>query len=77
MKEVAIVGVGLSTFGVYPKRSVREMGEVAIWNALQHANVNRRIYRSLIVAQSAGTLRWGAVSMGRYCWIRSVLTKYR
>jgi len=54
MNEVAVVGVGLSTFGVYPKRSVREMGEVAIWNALQHANVKPQD----IQVAYCGTVGW-------------------
>lgn len=54
MKEVAIVGVGLCKFGVYPERSVRDMGEEAIWNALQHANVQPKD----IQIAYCGTVGW-------------------
>lgn len=39
MREVAVMGVGLCRFGFYPNRSLQEMGEEAIWNALQDANL--------------------------------------
>ena len=39
MREVTVIGEGLCRFGFFPDRSLQEMGEEAIWNALKDANL--------------------------------------
>jgi len=39
MREVVIIGVGLSNFGRFPEKTVREMGRIAIGNALEDSGV--------------------------------------
>jgi acetyl-CoA acetyltransferase len=40
MRNVAVIGVGLTKFEWNPDRSVREMGEEAIWKAIKDANIS-------------------------------------
>jgi acetyl-CoA acetyltransferase len=39
MRDVAVIGAGLCKFGFHPERGILEMGEEAVWNALQDAGM--------------------------------------
>ena len=61
MREVAVIGVGQSTFGKFPERSIVELGSEAVLAALKDANVSpkdiqfaygTRIYDASTTAQS-------------------------
>ncbi len=41
-REVAVVGVGMTPFGKYPDRSTRQMGEEALWEALNDCGARPR-----------------------------------
>jgi acetyl-CoA C-acetyltransferase len=40
MREVRVLGVGISKFGVMKGQGIRELGEVALWEALQDAGID-------------------------------------
>jgi len=42
MREVAVIGVGTTVFGKFPKRSVTDMGRVAVEAAIKDANVDNK-----------------------------------
>ena len=39
MREVSVIGTGLCRFGFFPERTLQEMAEEAIWNALQDSGL--------------------------------------
>jgi acetyl-CoA acetyltransferase len=40
MREVSIIGVGMTRFGKFLERSMQDLGREAVWNAVEDANVN-------------------------------------
>jgi acetyl-CoA acyltransferase len=40
MREVSIIGVGMTRFGKFLERSLQDLGREAAWNAIEDANVN-------------------------------------
>jgi acetyl-CoA acetyltransferase len=40
MREVSIIGVGMTRFGKFLERSMQDLGREAMWNAIEDANVN-------------------------------------
>ena len=42
MRKVAIIGAGMSPFGVFPDQGVKELGEEACWKAIKDANIDPR-----------------------------------
>jgi acetyl-CoA acetyltransferase len=42
MREVSIIGVGMTRFGKFLERSMQDLGREATWNAIEDANVNVR-----------------------------------
>jgi acetyl-CoA acyltransferase len=40
MREVSIIGVGMTRFGKFLERSMQDLGREAAWNAIEDANVN-------------------------------------
>jgi acetyl-CoA acetyltransferase len=42
MREVAVIGVGMHKAGKYPDKGLKELGEVAIWNAIHDSNIDPR-----------------------------------
>ena len=39
MREVSIIGVGMTRFGKFLERSMQDLGREATWNAIEDANV--------------------------------------
>jgi len=39
MREVVIIGVGMTRFGRFLDRSPQDLGREAIWNAIEDANI--------------------------------------
>lgn len=40
MREVAIIGVGMAPFGVFPNKGIKEQGEEACWKAIKDAQID-------------------------------------
>jgi len=39
MREVVVLGVGMTRFGKHPDKGLKELGTEAIWNAVEDANI--------------------------------------
>jgi acetyl-CoA acyltransferase len=39
MREVSIIGVGMTRFGKWLERSMQDLGQEAVWNAIEDANI--------------------------------------
>jgi acetyl-CoA acetyltransferase len=42
MREVSIIGVGMTRFGKFLEKSLQDLGREAMWNAIEDANVKAR-----------------------------------
>lgn len=60
MREVAVLGVGQSSFGKYPEMSINELGRSAVWAAIKDAEISpkeiqfahtSRIYGGTVASQ--------------------------
>jgi acetyl-CoA acetyltransferase len=59
MREVAIIGVGMHKFGKFPSESLKDLGRVAVWNAIHDANVEARDIQTAFVGNAAAGLLTG------------------
>jgi len=64
MREVYIIGVGMTSFGKFPECSVIELGQRACWEAIQDANIPPKA----IQAAYCGHARTGRL-LGRECGV--------
>ncbi|MDP2660299.1 MAG: thiolase domain-containing protein, partial [Dehalococcoidia bacterium] len=56
MREVAVVGVGMTQFGKHTDRTIREMGEEALWAALQDAGMSPKDVQVAYAGNALGRL---------------------
>ncbi|MBI2318212.1 MAG: thiolase family protein, partial [Betaproteobacteria bacterium] len=57
MREVVILGVGMTPFGRFLDRSLEDLGREAVWNAIEHAGIPPRAIQVAHVANSfAGSI---------------------
>jgi acetyl-CoA acyltransferase len=42
MREVSIIGVGMTRFGKWLERSMEDLGREAVWNAIEDANISAK-----------------------------------
>lgn len=54
MRDVSIIGVGMTRFGKMVDRTVQDLGREAVWNALQDANVSIKDLDIAYVANAVG-----------------------
>ncbi|MFC1917142.1 thiolase family protein [Chloroflexota bacterium] len=59
MREVAIIGVGMHKFGKFLDVSLRELGKVAVWNAIHDAGIDPKLIEAAYVGNSLGGLITG------------------
>ena len=51
MREVSIIGVGMTRFGKWLERSMEDLGREAVWNALEDRKCSPHGYRSCLRGQ--------------------------
>jgi len=56
MREVAVIGVGMTQFGKHTDRTIRELGEEALWAALTDAGVAPKDVQVAYVGNALGRL---------------------
>lgn len=56
MREVAVIGVGMTLFGRHTDKTIRELGEEALWATLQDAGVKPRDIQVAYVGNALGRL---------------------
>lgn len=54
MREVAVIGVGSTVFGKFPKRLVKDMGSDAVWAAVEDAGISPKDIQVAYAATSFG-----------------------
>lgn len=59
MREVAVLGVGMHPFGKFPDKTLKDLGRVAVWNALRDAGVGPKEIQIAYVGNSLGGLLTG------------------
>lgn len=59
MREVTVIGVGMHPFGKFPDKSLKDLGRVAIWNALRDASVRPADIQVAYVGNSLAGLLTG------------------
>lgn len=59
MREVAILGVGMHRFGRFLNLSLKDLGRVAVWNAIHDAGVDPQLIEAAYVGNSLGGLITG------------------
>src|SRR3990172_6623775 len=56
MRDVAVIGVGMTQFGKHTGRTIRELGEEALWAALQDAGMKPKDVQVAYVGNALGRL---------------------
>lgn len=64
MREVSVIGVGMTIFGKFPDKSILELGREACWEAIKDANISPTV----IQAAYCGHARTGRL-LGRECGV--------
>ena len=59
MREVAVIGVGMTNFGKFLDRTLKDMGQEAIWKAIKDANVSPKDIQVVYVGNSLAGLITG------------------
>ena len=59
MREVAIIGVGLTPFGKFLDKRLEDLSRVAVWKAIEDAGIPPRDIEAAYVANSLGGLVTG------------------
>ena len=54
MREVVVLGVGMTRFGKHPDKGLKELGTEAIWNAVEDANIPPKDIPIIYVANAMG-----------------------
>jgi len=54
VRDVSIIGVGMTRFGKYVDRTPQDLGEEAVWNAIEDANVSIKDINVAYVANAVG-----------------------
>jgi acetyl-CoA C-acetyltransferase len=54
MRSVSVAAVGMTKFGRYPKRGIREMGEEAIWRAISSCNISPKEIEEAYCGNASG-----------------------
>ena len=52
MRDVVIIGVGMTRFGKFLERSMQDLGREAVWNAIEDANISAQQVQIAYVASS-------------------------
>lgn len=52
MREVSIIGVGMTRFGKYDDRTMKDLGREAVWNAIEDANISVKDINMAYVANA-------------------------
>jgi len=54
LRDVVIIGVGMTPFGKFLDKSLADLGQVAVWNAIHDANIPPKDIEVAYVGNSMG-----------------------
>lgn len=72
MREVAIIGVGMTKFGKFLDKTIKELTRDACWMAVKDANINPREIGIAYFANSFGGRLWGQDSVRGQVALREI-----
>ncbi len=70
MREVVVLGVGMTRFGKFPGRSIKDLSREAVEKTLQHAGIERKEIEAAYVSNSMAGLMTGQESIRGQVWLR-------
>jgi acetyl-CoA acetyltransferase len=70
MREVVVLGVGMTRFGKFPDRSIKDLSREAVENTLKHAGIDRSEIGAAYVSNSMAGLMTGQESIRGQVWLR-------
>jgi acetyl-CoA C-acetyltransferase len=62
MRDVAVLGVGMTRFGIHPGKGVKELGVEAVWNAIQDAGIEPKAIETAYCGYAVSGLLTGQES---------------
>jgi acetyl-CoA acetyltransferase len=65
MREVVVLGIGMSQFGKQPEKGIRELGEEALYNALIDAEIDKKKIQIAFCGYVLGSLNGQEVCPGQ------------
>jgi acetyl-CoA acetyltransferase len=70
MREVVVLGVGMTRFGKFLDRSIKDLSREAVEKTLQHARIDRKEVEAAYVSSSMAGLMTGQESIRGQVWLR-------
>jgi len=70
MREVVVLGVGMTRFGKWLDRSIKDLSREAVEGTLRHAGIERREIEAAYVSSSMAGLMTGQESIRGQVWLR-------
>jgi len=70
MREVVVLGAGMTRFGKWLDRSIKDLSREAVENTLRHAGIERREIEAAYVSSSMAGLMTGQESIRGQVWLR-------
>jgi benzoylsuccinyl-CoA thiolase BbsB subunit len=65
MRDVYIIGVGMTKFGRLPEKTLAELGREAVWNAIRDGGVNPKEIQAGYCGNVQGISLWGVLGPGQ------------
>jgi acetyl-CoA acetyltransferase len=70
MQDVVVLGVGMTRFGKFLERSIKDLSREAVEETLKHAGIDRRDIQAAYVSNSMAGLMTGQESIRGQVWLR-------
>ena len=70
MRDVAVIGVGMTRFGKFLDRSLKDLSREAVEDTLRHAGIERKEIEAAYVSSSMAGLMTGQESIRGQVWLR-------
>jgi len=70
MRNVVVLGVGMTNFGKFLERSLKDLSAEAVTNALKHAGIDKKEIEAAYVSNSMAGLMTGQESIRGQVWLR-------
>lgn len=70
MRNVVVLGVGMTDFGKFPVRSLKDLSAEAVVNTLKHAGIGKKEIEAAYVSNSMAGLMTGQESIRGQVWLR-------
>ena len=65
MRDVYVIGVGMTKFGRFPEKTLAELGREAVWSAIRDGGVKPREIQAAYCGNVQGISLWGVFGAGQ------------